>query len=196
MTTAQPIPTTVPAGDAQPLPLAAAPPADVVARDPHWADKMARLRNRKPTQRSITVPLDPEALHALEDAKAALVRAYQDAGDDEPSETVLEPLRTAVDVAQALVDETTERLTFRRLPDDVYERLIAEHQPGDDDKAKGFTYNRLTFPPALMAACSIDGMPVEDATELLTAMSNGEAEFVLGLLVALNRSIALQVETR
>jgi hypothetical protein len=156
-----------------------APPAAAVAKDPHWSAKMERLRTRKPIEAYVTVTLDDEAKSkaARADIELASARAQaeRDSGKDDEKHPAVVKAKKAADAAKEHLEDCTLKLGFRSLPRDVYEALIADHPPTDAQEAKGEVFNVDTFPAALISACSIDGMPLEDAQELLNSWNQSEA---------------------
>jgi hypothetical protein len=160
------------------MPKVEAAPAAAVARDPHWSQKMARLRAREPIRATVTVVLEEdlkgEVARADMELTAARARAERDSGTDAPTEAVTE-LEAKVAQLRARLEDNTIKLTFQGLPRDVYEALMADHPPTPDQEGKGEVWNTDTFPPALVAACSVDGMSLEDAQELMRGWNQSEA---------------------
>lgn len=155
------------------------PPAATVARDPHWSAKMDRLRQRKPLEAYVTITLDDQAKTAASKAEmdlaAARARVERQNGKADEKHPEVVKARKAAEAAQGHLTDSTIKLGFRSLPRDVYESLMADHPPAPDQEAKGEVFNLDTFPAALVAACSIDGMPLEDAQELLNNWNQSEA---------------------
>jgi hypothetical protein len=167
------------------------PPPAAVARDAHWSAKMDALRARKPIEASVTVPLDPEAKTDLDKAEMELAlargRAEHESGKDAPdSHPLVAKAAKVVAAAQERVEASTITLGFRGLPRDVYEKLMADHPPTADQEAKGEIYNVDTFPPALISACSVDGMPLADAEELVRGWNQAEVAALFHAAIYVN----------
>jgi hypothetical protein len=175
------------------------PPAAAVAKDAHWAAKMARLRNRALPERTVTFHDDPalkktvtEAALQLAKARAAALKDAdeQDVPADQREDWVLaQPDVMAADsrLAQAnkALDDGSLTLTFRALPRPAWEGLLKAHPPTEDGANVGHEYNVESFPAALIAASSVDGMSEGDAQELLDTWPDGDAKalFTAALLV-------------
>ncbi|WP_329317997.1 hypothetical protein [Streptomyces sp. NBC_01262] len=188
------------------------PPAAVVARDPHWAAKMARLRARKLPERILSFVDDQALKQALSDAALALakVRAAANAASIEqevPEEQREEWVQAqpevlaasaALDEAQRVLAEATLTLTFRGLPRPVWEQLLREHPPTEAQADAGMEYNVETFPAALISASHVErdeadaevpGMSVEDAQELLDAWPDSEAKALFTAALMVNQTL-------
>jgi gas vesicle protein len=127
----------------------------------------------KPTQ-TLHLCSDPEIRDRYQQAKQVAQRAEdhlkslsKDA-DKDALALVRKQTREAQDAlakAQADYDEHTVVLTFQALERGALEALIKEHPPTEEDEERDnnaeFHFN--TFAPALLAASSVDGMPVEYA---------------------------------
>ncbi|MGW6238368.1 hypothetical protein [Streptomyces sp. NPDC055094] len=175
------------------------PPAAAVARDPHWAAKMARLRARKLPERRVSFTDDQALRQAVTEAALCLVKARNAALNralvqDVPEERREEWVQTQPDVlaadsslagANRALEEGTIRLTMRGLPRPLWEQLLAEHPPTEEQADRGHEYNVLTFPAALISATSVDGMSVGEAQELLDTWGDADAKalFTAALLV-------------
>jgi hypothetical protein len=155
------------------------PPAQAVSADAHWAAKMERLRARQQPTYTLRICDDDEAKARLARAERAQ-RLAQDAVDLEPDDpkakTVMARADKAVDEARAAVDAATlMTLTFRGLPRPDYVALVKAHPPTEEQAEDGSDWNPDTFPAALIAAASVDGITVEDAAELMRTWANREA---------------------
>ncbi|WP_406126924.1 hypothetical protein [Streptomyces sp. NBC_00989] len=175
------------------------PPADAVARDPHWAAKMARLRARRLPERAVSFLDDQDLKQRVTDAALDMAKARTSAvgrasemevpADQRESWALAQP---EVLVAQAALDEArralaagTLKLTFRALPRPAWEQLLREHAPTEEQADLGHEYNVETFPAALVSASSVDGMSEAEAQELLDTWSDADAKalFTAALLV-------------
>lgn len=74
---------------------------------------------------------------------------------------------TALAEAKKDYDAHTVTLRFQALEQQQLETLLAEHPPTEQDEADGAEFDSGTFMPALIAAASLDGMPVEAAARYL-----------------------------
>jgi hypothetical protein len=153
---------------------------------------MERLRNRKPPERTLLVRLDDSAVEAARKARSDLHTAQVRANAAEEGDTgpalALEQAEQRLRDAETALAAATVELTFRGMPRDAYEQLIAECPPGEDQAAEGQTYDPELFAPALVSACSVDAMPVEDARELLTSLSQLEAGVLFETCIGLNET--------
>jgi len=73
---------------------------------------------------------------------------------------------------------------FRSLGSKLYDAIVTEHQPTKEQKKEGNQWNPDTFPPALIAACSVDPrLTVEQATSLWESEDWSQGE-LMGLFIA------------
>jgi hypothetical protein len=153
------------------------PPANSGAEEA-WAAKMERLRRRAPARSHLRVCLDDELRRKAEEADQAAGRAQflaeASPGDELPAVQARQA-KEAADAARAEADEVTVVLTFQALPRPEFEELISGHPPTDAQSGDGAIFNPDTFPAALVAAASVDGMSEADAGELLATWSTPEA---------------------
>lgn len=175
-----------------------------VARDPHWSATMAKLRAKKPIEHPFALVVDDNVQTALQDAATALREAHTrlNAGG-EPTAEQVETLRADVDACEVRVaearqalEDATVRLTFRALPRPAYEQLLAEHPPTDEEREQGRAYDVETFAPALISACSAEGMTVEEATELLETWNQAEAGGLFQAAVVVNQAARFRLDVR
>jgi hypothetical protein len=66
-----------------------------------------------------------------------------------------------------------KKLRFRALPRPEYSALIDTHHPGPADREINAMWNRQTFPPALIAACSIGAITEDQARRMWAAWDAG-----------------------
>jgi hypothetical protein len=78
--------------------------------------------------------------------------------------------------AQDQYDAHTVTLTFRAIERGELEKLQAAHPATEEDEALGRDFNFDTFAPALIAAASVDGMPVEYAAQAMKTWSLADSE--------------------
>lgn len=98
------------------------------------------------------------------------------------------PPRTAT--VEVTVDGGKATMLFRALGAKAYDDLLAEHPPTKKDKEDGGVWNGETFPPALIAASSLDPkISADEATEVWTSpdWSRGELYDMFSRLVRLNQ---------
>ncbi|MEV4557202.1 hypothetical protein AB0K51_09405 [Kitasatospora sp. NPDC049285] len=175
------------------------PPAAAVAADAHWRAKMARLRARKLPERTVRICDDDEAKLAVTDAQLKLAKALAEARTTAAANDVdagqvdsyveSQPLvviaRSLLATAEQRLSDATIAVTFRALPRPVWEALLAEHPPTEEQAEQNMDYNVLTFPAALIAAShverdeagtEVDGMSVEDAQLLLDEWADADAK--------------------
>ncbi|MFJ4412977.1 hypothetical protein [Streptomyces sp. NPDC088925] len=178
------------------------PPAAVVARDPHWAATMARLRARKLPERTASFTDDPglkravtEAALRLADARA---RAFSEAETQEVPQAQREewiqahPDVLAADVglgaANKEFDDGTVRLRFRALPRPAWEGLLRAYPPSEEQADAGHEYDVDRFPAALISASSVDGMSEDEAQDLLDTWAEPDARALFTAAMLVNQT--------
>ena len=155
-----------------------APPANAVAKDAHWASTLEKLRNRARPTLKLTICDDHASKAALATAQYAERRIKEEAERDPASSESKKAVRTAaaeVKKAQDAVDAASIVLTFQALERTALDELKKAHPPTEQQAEDGFDFNPNTLGPALVAASSVDGMSVEDATGFLETWSDAEA---------------------
>lgn len=140
-----------------------------------------RLRERELPQATVGIRIDwSEESYRLhreldrQEQHLALAEAGNHADVDE--------VRARTNELRARIDSMYEMVTIRALPAADMERLLAEHPPTDEQRTQDPTvnFNRLTFFPALLAAC-VEGPETEqDWAEMIES-----GELVIGELNAL-----------
>ncbi|MEU6318092.1 hypothetical protein [Streptomyces sp. NPDC047009] len=188
------------------------PPTAAVAKDAHWAAKMARLRARKLPERTLKICDDDGAKTAVTDAALELAKARATAMAECAEQGIREDQRDAwvasnpqvlaadatLSDAQDALDEATLALTFRALPRPVWEQLLREHAPTEAQADQGMEYNVETFPAALVSAChverdeageAVDGMSVADAQELLDTWADADAKALFTSALLINQTL-------
>jgi hypothetical protein len=153
------------------------PPAAAVAADAHWAAKMERLRNRSLAEATYVV-CDDEAIrtqYRRTQRTLDLAQTYADTHpDDADAKSDLAKAATDLDEAKQAYDEIAIPIRFRALPRPAMEALYKAHKPSEAEAEEGASWAD-TFPAALIAASSIDGMTETEAQELLSTWSLAEA---------------------
>ncbi|MFF2402723.1 hypothetical protein [Streptomyces goshikiensis] len=188
------------------------PPPSAVARDPHWAAKMQRLRARRLAERTASFCDEPALKAAVTEAALGLARARTEAQAASIEQGIAESARSewvaqrpevlaaegGLAGAQRELDEATERLTFRALPRPAWEQLLREHPPTEAQADAGMEYNVETFPAALIAACHIErdaagaevpSMTEADAQELLDSWADPDAKALFTTALVVNQTI-------
>ncbi|WP_411142316.1 hypothetical protein [Streptomyces sp. x-80] len=188
------------------------PPASALARDAHWAAKMARLKARQLPERSLRLCDDEHAKKAVTDTALALAKARTQARSESIEQGVLEAEREEwilsrpavvaeqleLDDAERALEEATVVLTFRALPRPAWEQLLREHPPTEAQADQGMEYNVETYPAALIAACHIErdesggevpGMRGQEAQELLDAWPDSEAKALFTCALLVNQTL-------
>ncbi|MGW1801585.1 hypothetical protein ACWCQN_38120 [Streptomyces sp. NPDC001984] len=188
------------------------PPAAAVAKDAHWAAKMARLRARKLPERPLSICDDDGAKTAVTDAALELAKARAAAMAECAEQGIREDQRdawvasnpqvvvadAALTDAQDALDAATIRLTFRALPRPVWAQLLLDHAPTEAQADQGMEYNVDTFPAALVSAChverdeageAVEGMSVADAQELLDSWGDADAKALFTAALLVNQTL-------
>lgn len=146
-----------------------------------WAAKMDRLRRRTRPQKSLRVCDDDQLREQVESAEQDAQRARfiaEATPDDEPAAQRAADAQAAFETASAALDDASDFLTFLALPRPVLEELIAAHPPTEKQEEEGAVFNPDTFPAALIAAASFDGMSQDEASELLATWSAPDANLL------------------
>ncbi|GGL03364.1 hypothetical protein [Streptomyces flaveus] len=143
-----------------------------------WEQKMERLRRRSLPERVLQICDDAARRTEYDEAKRAADRSRLLAESDTGSAVFAERAALAVQRYEAAAEAlraASVYLTFRALPRPVIEELLHAHPPTDQQAADGAAFNPDTFPAALIAASSTDGMSEAEARELLDAWSAPDA---------------------
>lgn len=168
------------------------PPAQAVAADAHWAQKMARLRDRQLAETTFVICDDPDVRTRFQRAQRAheLSQAYVKEHPDD-TDAAAEAVKASVefDEAKSAYDQVAIPLRFRALPRKAFEALTKQHQPSEADADEGQEWAD-TFYAALIAAASVDGMTEPEAQELLDSWSLSEARAMF------NAAFSVQNTTR
>lgn len=154
------------------------PPAAAVAADAHWSATRERLRNRQRPIASLIICDDPDVKKALDEARF-LVRSLTASAESDPDDAEvkreLSAAQTKLEQAQAAFDDVAIVLRFQALRRPDWEDLKKEHPPTEEQAEDNLVVNVETLGPQLVAACSMDGITVDDAKYFLTEWSEGEA---------------------
>jgi hypothetical protein len=152
------------------------PPAAAVAADAHWAAKMQRLRDRTLAETVFTICDDQDIADRRAKAERDLrfMRETTEAQPDADAAARLAEAERDLADAQAAYDEVAIPLRFRALPRLALEALYKTHKPSEEEATEGAEWS-ASFPAALIAAASVDGMSEQDAQYLLDTWSLAEA---------------------
>lgn len=147
-----------------------------------WAAKAKRLDALKRPTQTFTICEDPDARERLTTAKAEARQADDllAASPENPSERAVYEARAKqaakeLAAARKAFDAVSVTLTFTALERTALEALQAAHPASEEQEADGEDYAMDTFAPALVAAASVDGMPVEAARHYLNTWSAADA---------------------
>ncbi|MEW2402127.1 hypothetical protein [Streptomyces sp. NPDC046862] len=154
------------------------PPPAAVAADAHWAAKMDRLRARTLAETTFVICDDTEVRTRFQRAQRNLevTQAFaKDHPGDSEAATDAATAQTAYDEAKTAYDQVAIPLRFRALPRTALEALYKQHQPSESESDEGKQWAD-SFPAALIAAASVDGMSEDEARELLSSWSLVEAD--------------------
>lgn len=183
-------------------PAAPEPPAAAVALDAHWAATRARLKDRKPLQRTLRICDDQDLKDAVETAArdqrlaaAALENAkfLRDKAETSLATARLADADEALTAATEAADAATIVLTFRALPRREYEDLVKEHPPTEEQAEEGDDLNLETFGPAIVSAASVDGMTLEDAQDYMANWSEAEATALFNAAFQIQRTSRMEL---
>lgn len=155
-----------------------APPQTAVDRDPHWAATRNRLAARARPILTMTICDDTDVKQRLATAQYTERRAkaaLEDAPDDKDLKKVLATAQAETEAAQAAFDEAAIVLRFQALRRPDFEALKKAHPATEEQAEDGMQFNPESLGPELIAAASLDGITVDEATEYLTEWSEGEA---------------------
>jgi hypothetical protein len=127
-------------------------------------------------EKAVTLVADGGLLAEHEAAVAQLSRALGAARTSLADGSAVHELAEQVTNLEARIAASSVTFRFRGLGRTKFRALLAEH-PGDDDAA----FDRDTFPPALVAACSLDPvMSAADVRDLADAITDGQFDALFG----------------
>lgn len=120
-----------------------------------------KLRTKRPIRAEYRIPLSDGPLDAVRAARRDL--EVRESALPVANQFTLELAQQRVAEAQEQLDKAIAEaeadsvlLVFEGLPRDVFNALVDEHEPDDEDKKKGLNYDPKTFPPALIAATCVE----------------------------------------
>ncbi len=126
------------------------------------------IKKKRGVTKKVPIQIDGEVAVKIQELRAQITLAEQfDSKKNEP-ETALK-LKKELDELIERSHDTEVTFTFKSLGRIVYDELVElpEHQPSDEQKKEGATFNPDTFPAALVAAACIDPeISPEEATEI------------------------------
>ena len=103
------------------------------------------------------------AKREVEQADAYLAGLSKDAEDRALVEQQAKKAKADLASAQKAYDAHTVVLRFQALERQQLKDLMDKHAPSEQDEANGLDWDEETFPPALIAAASLDGITEEAA---------------------------------
>jgi hypothetical protein len=154
------------------------PPQNAVDRDPHWTATRARLAARQRPIAKMTICDDQQVKDRLATAQYTERRAraaLELESADKDLKKALAAAEAELEAAQQAFDEAAIVLRFQALRRPDFEALKKAHPATEEQAEDGMQFNPETLGPELIAAASLDGITVEEATEYLTDWSEGEA---------------------
>lgn len=161
------------------------PPAEAVARDAHWASKLARLRARQLPEYTLVICDDQDARQHLDETLRDLARCRMaDAENGRAHSDATAKAEEEVENAQEFFDNLSIELTFKALPRPILDGLIKRFPPTEAQAEDGDAWNPETFPAALIAAAhierddehnTVEGMSEDDAQNLLDSWPVAES---------------------
>lgn len=151
-----------------------------------------RLRERQRPQAVVALRIDSSFAADEADRHLAQVTAELRQADELGDKEAVAQLSAALVEAQARVDAAYEYVTVRALPASDMELLIESHPPTAKqlEADPRVTFNRLTFYPALLAACVETPETEQDWEEII-----GSGEMVLGEINTLV-NVAMELNDR
>lgn len=151
----------------------------------NWGALQKRLDGMPKPTRTLTLCADPDIRDRYLAAKrqhAAAVE-YQNALSADADKQAKAHVDKQVTDAAAELDEAGKAytansvtLTFQALDRGQLEELQTQHPALEEDEEQGRDFHFDTFAPALIAAASVDGMPLEYATQAMKTWSWVDAE--------------------
>ncbi|MCL8016969.1 hypothetical protein [Streptomyces sp. AS02] len=150
-----------------------------------WAALEKRLNALPKPTRTLALCADPDVrdryqtavqVHARADEALKALRA--DADKDARTLWKNKVTETAAELqaAKEEYDAATVTLTFQALERERVEELLAKHPANEEDEEKGSDFHFDTFAPELIAAASVDGMPVDYAANALKTWHLADSE--------------------
>lgn len=166
-----------------------------------WDALKARLDGLKRPTTTFTICEDDDARRRLYEAKANLRAAESDlasltdgretdedtATEAAAAEVRVKAARSELAAAQKTFDKTAITLTFQALERQQLIDLEKQHPASEEEEANGAEY-ASSFAPALVAAASVDGMPVDYARHCLDTWSLADSEGLYAAAVSVQRS--------
>lgn len=145
---------------------------------PAWDDLQRKLDGLKPAIATLTICDDDKLRTQLGQAKAQLAEAesrLKAAGDEALDTTAeegrVERARIQLAEAQAAYDERAVTLRFKAIHRKQLAALERAHPANEEEEAEGEEFHMDDFAPAVIAAASMDGMPLEYAAKCMREWS-------------------------
>ena len=136
------------------------------------------MKKKKGVVKSVQIQIDGEV--ATELTELQLLHSTAEAYDRKHNEDDTAPaIMDEIEALMGRAKETEVVFTFESIGSVAYDDIVGdpENQPTDEQKKEGATFNSLTFPPALIAAASVDPViTLEQATAIFQDRSWNGAE--------------------
>ncbi|MFD9249510.1 HlyD family secretion protein [Streptomyces bottropensis] len=149
---------------------------------PAWDDLQRKLDGLKPAIATLTICDDHDlrtrlgqAKAELADAEARLKALDAEAADTTAAERRTDRVRTELAAAQAAYDERAVTLRFKAIPRKQLAALERAHPANEEEEAEGEEFHMDDFGPAVIAAASMDGMPLEYAAKCMREWSAADS---------------------
>lgn len=117
----------------------------------------------------------------MSDIKIQAQRNEQSAADKADTLTLLKSKKRRTKTVTFKMGDEEVELTFQALSQVALDKIQGLHPPTPEQTAKGMVFNKDTFPPALVAACSYDPkLSLKDANEIWNSpeWSTGELNYL------------------
>ena len=150
-----------------------------------WEALQKRLDGMPKPTRTLTLCADPDIQerYLTANRKHAAAVDYRDAlsadADEEAKALVDRQVREAaaeLDSARKAYTANSVTLTFTAIERGQLEQLQTQHPATEEDEELGRDFHFDTFAPALIAAASVDGMPLEYATQAMKTWSWADSQ--------------------
>lgn len=150
-----------------------------------WDALQKRLDSVPKPVRTLKLCEEPEvrdrylsAKHAFEQAERHLKALPKDVAEDARAlvEQQHKDAKAELAAAQKAYDTATITLRFAALERSALEALQAKHPATEEDEARGTDFHYETFAPEVIAAASLDGMPLEYAIQAMQTWSLSDSD--------------------
>jgi hypothetical protein len=144
------------------------------------------LSKVKPVTRSVTLCLAGDLVAEKERTERELLAArLEDERTNEPNKAP--DIARRVRELEAQMEEATTEFVVRAVGRGVWEGLLDEHKPSDEDKAQGMPF-AATMVTAAIAACVVEPvtMTVEQVAQLEQRLSASQLKVLFNAVTAVN----------